>query len=129
MRPVLYVRLIILCLVLLFAAVFILAPSSASGTQTLITTQINGFNHQIPKIFNDEIVWQDFAYDANGNGLGIIFAYNITSGIETQITDNSTYTTNPAIYDNLITYTDCGADYTCGSGIPPHTSEKVQSNQ
>jgi beta propeller repeat protein len=116
MRPVLYVRLIILCLVLLFAAVFILAPSSASGTQTLITTQINGFNHQIPKIFNDEIVWQDFAYDANGNGLGIIFAYNITSGIETQITDNSTYTTNPAIYDNLITYTDCGADYTCGSG-------------
>ena len=89
----------------------------AAGTETFITTyNNNGFSHQFPRIFNDQIVWQDFAYDANGNGLGIISVYNITSGIETQVTDNTTYATNPAIFGDLITYTDCGNDWTCSSG-------------
>jgi beta propeller repeat protein len=108
-----HLRLTMLWLVL-FSTVFIICPlSSASGTETPITTNINGFNHQFPKIFNDQIVWQDS--DIQTMNFGIIYLYNITSGIETQVSDNTTYTTHPAIYGNLIAYTDCGIDSTCNS--------------
>src|SRR5208282_3208100 len=114
MRPVLNKRLIMQFLIL-FSIVFIIsAPSSASGTVTLITTQINGYNHQVPKISNDQIVWQDS--DQATSSLGIIYLYNISSGVETQVTDSTTYTTNPAINGNFITYTDCNSDPFCGSG-------------
>ena len=110
-------KILIFCLIFIFPVCFIVHPAMAAGTETFITTyNNNGFSHQFPRIFNDQIVWQDFAYDANGNGLGIISVYNITSGIETQVTDNTTYATNPAIFGDLITYTDCGNDWTCSSG-------------
>jgi beta propeller repeat protein len=107
-----HVRLALIWLVLFSAAFIICPPSSASGTETLISTQGNGLNHQLPKIFNDQIVWQD---SDTAITFGIIYLYNITSGIETQVTDNTSYTTNPTIYGKLITYTDCGGDSTCGS--------------
>ena len=70
----------------------------------------SGFDHQLAKIFNDRIVWQDVT-----STLGTIHLYNLTSGIEIQVTDNTSYVKDPAIDDNLISYTDCGSDPSCGS--------------
>ena len=86
-------------------AFFIVSPAPAAGTQTLISTLNSNWYHQLPKIYGDQIVWQDSDWI---NSYGIIYLYNITSGIETQITNNTTYTTNPAIYGNNIVWTDCG---------------------
>jgi PKD repeat protein len=105
-----FIRIWFILLILIF---FIVYPAPAAGTETLITTQVNGFNHQLPTISDDLIVWQD---SDPFNNFGIIYLYNITSGIETQVTDNTSYTTNPSIYGNLVTYTDCGNDSSCGSG-------------
>jgi beta propeller repeat protein len=103
---------LIIWLLFLILASFIAYPSTAAGTETSITTLNNGMLHQLPKIYGDQIVWQDSVSDTN---IGIIRLYNITSGNETQVTDNTSYTTNPAISGNLITYTDCGSDSSCSS--------------
>ena len=98
-------KIFIFCVIFILPVCFIVSPAMATGTETLITTNNNDFNHQFPKIFNDQIVWQDL--DPSGS-FGIIYVYNITSGIETQVTDNTTYANHPAIFGNLITYTDWG---------------------
>jgi beta propeller repeat protein len=100
-----HVRLILAMLVLLFTTFIICPLLPASGTETVITTNNNGFNHEFPKISGDQIVWQD---QDQSSTYGIIYLYNLTSGVETQVTDNTTYTTNPAIFGDLIAYTDCG---------------------
>lgn len=84
---------------------FIISPATATGTKTLITTYSNGFYHQFPRIYNDQIVWQDIN---PSNTYGIIYVYNITSGVETQVTDDTGYAVNPAIFGDLISYTYCG---------------------
>lgn len=112
-------------------------PIPAAGTETLITSYNNGFNHQLPRIFIDRIVWQDID---PLDQFGIIYSYNISSGIETQVTDNTTFTKNPAISGNLVTYTDCGSSSLCfssaiyldnlatGAKIPLSTSTDVNDN-
>jgi beta propeller repeat protein len=99
---------------LLILASFIICPTTAAGTETLITTLNNGMNHQLPKIYGDQIVWQDInAF----NTLGIIYVYNITSGVETQVSDSTEYNYNPAIYGNNIVWTDCGSSSACSPSI------------
>src|SRR5208283_1531998 len=98
-------KILILCLIFILPACYMVSPVTAAGTETLITTYNNGFYHQLPRIFNDQIVWQDLDPTSS---FGIIYVYNISSGIETQVTDNTTYTNHPAIFGNLITYTDWG---------------------
>jgi beta propeller repeat protein len=92
----------------LVLAFFIVQPTTAAGTETLITTLNNGMNHQLPKIYGDQIVWQDIS-----GSIGIIYLYNTTSGVETQISDNTDYNYNPAIYGNNVVWTDCGSDPSC----------------
>ena len=101
-------RFLLFCFILF--AFFIVSPVPAAGTQTLISTLNSNWYHQLPKIYGDQIVSQDSDWT---NSFGIIYLYNITSGVETQITNNTTYTTNPAIYGNNIVWTDCGNYPTC----------------
>ena len=100
------------CLICLIPASLLFCTAVAAGTETLISTNNNGFNHQFPKISGDRIVWVDVD---SLNGFGIIHRYDITAGTETLVTDNTSYATNPAIAGILISYTDCGSDPFCGS--------------
>ena len=106
-------KILIFYLIFMLPLCFIVSSATASGTETLITTYNNGFDHTLPRIFNDQIVWQD--EDPSPN-FGIIYLYNITSGVETQVTDNSSFAIHPAIFGDLISYTDCGSDPSCSSG-------------
>jgi beta propeller repeat protein len=99
-----------LIILLIFVIFSIVYPVSGSGTETLITTYNNGMNHQLPKIYGDKIVWQD---STAGSNIGIIYVYNITSGVETQVSDNYEYNRNPAIYSNNVVWTDCGSYAFC----------------
>jgi beta propeller repeat protein len=99
-------------LILLILVFFIVSPATAAGTETHITTHNNGMDHRLPKLYGDQVVWQD---SISGTNVGIINLYNFTSGVETQITDNTSHATNPAIYADLIAYTDCGANITCAN--------------
>ncbi len=103
-------KILIFYLIFMLPLCFIVSSATASGTETLITTYNNGFDHTLPRIFNDQIVWQD--EDPSPN-FGIIYLYNITSGVETQVTDNSSFAIHPAIFGDLISYTDCGSDPSC----------------
>jgi beta propeller repeat protein len=85
-------------------------PTTAAGTETLITTLNNGMKHQLPKIYGDQIVWQDIN---ELNTMGIIYLYNTTSGIETQVSDSTDYNYNPAISGNNVVWTDCGSSSAC----------------
>ncbi|HNX17352.1 MAG TPA: PKD domain-containing protein [Methanoregula sp.] len=97
-------------LFLVITSVIFSATTHAAGIETLISTHDNGFSHRLPKISSERIVWQDQDPTAN---YGIIYLYNLTSGIETQVTDNTSYATNPAIYGDYIAYTDCDSDSSC----------------
>ena len=91
---------------LILATSFVVVPAIANGTETLITTRTNGLAHEAPRIYDDQIVWGDRGLGSSG--IGVIYLYNITSGNETEITDNTTYAKHPGIYGNFIAYTDCG---------------------
>ena len=91
---------------LILATSFVVVPAIANGTETLITTRTNGLAHEAPRIYDDQIVWGD--QGLGSSGIGVIYLYNITSGNETEITDNTTYAKHPGIYGNFIAYTDCG---------------------
>ena len=104
----------VFCLFFIIVSCFVIYSVPATGTETIITPINNNFNHQYPRIFADRIVWQDVDPTQE---FGIIHVYNSTSGIETQVTDNSTFTKNPAIYGDLVSYTDCEGYYLC-SGTP-----------
>jgi beta propeller repeat protein len=99
-----------LLIYLLILVIFFIGPATAAGTETLISTPNNNWNHQLPKIYGDQIVWQD---SDPTNTFGTIYLYNITSGGETQVTDTTSYATNPAIFGNLIAYTACGSGPSC----------------
>lgn len=107
-------RLRFLFLLLFFLMFFTAGSVTAFGTETIISTLNNGWNHQLPKIFGDRIVWQD---SDPSNSYGIIRLYNITSGIETQVTDNTGYATNPAIWGDFIAYTACSGGPSCNGQI------------
>jgi PKD repeat protein len=107
-------KLLFFFIFLSLTAGLLFSPVPATGTETIITSYNNSFNHKIPKIFNDQIVWQDID---SSESFGIIYEYNITSGVETQVTDNTTFTQNPAISSNLVSYTDCGGSSFCSPSI------------
>ncbi len=96
-------------LVFLFLFFLLFLPVSAAGTETLITTHENGFSHQVPKVSGNLIVWQDSlipAYDS-------IHLYNLSSGIETRISDNLSYVRRPVISGELVAWIDCADDFWC----------------
>jgi beta propeller repeat protein len=101
-----------MCLLVCFLilATFIIYPSTAAGTETLITPLNNNWNHRWPKIYGDQIVWADIN---TISPIGIIYLYNITSGVETQVSNNVDYNYNPAIFGNNIVWTDCGSNSAC----------------
>jgi len=103
-------KFLLVCLLVL--SIFIVYPATAAGTETLITTLNNGMNHELPKIYGDRIVWQDINAP---NTLGTIYLYNITSGVETQVSDNTEYNYNPTISGNNVVWTDCGIFPGCSS--------------
>jgi beta propeller repeat protein len=106
---------------LLILPSFIVCPTTAAGTETLITTLNNGMDHRLPKIYGDQIVWQD---SISGSDIGIVYVYNITSGVETQVSDTTDYNYNPAIYGNNVVWTDCGSYNSC---INPFTLSQSNS--
>ncbi|MGA9029098.1 MAG: PKD domain-containing protein [Methanoregula sp.] len=104
----------IIALLCVLATVFLCIDiSTAAGTETIITAGNSSWYPQLPRISSDRIVWQEVD-TATGN-YGVIFLYNITSGVETQVTDASGFKTNPAIDGNLVAFTDCGPDPFCNS--------------
>ena len=54
-----------------------------------------------PSIYNDLIVWEDWR-----NGNGDIYAYNLSTGEEKQVTRESSDQGNPVIYENYVAYLD-----------------------
>ncbi len=61
----------------------------------------NSGNNENPKVYGDAIVYQS---DRTGNWE--IYMYNITSKVETQITNNTAIQSNPAIFRNTIVWQD-----------------------
>ena len=102
-------RLAPLLLVFLILFLMVFLPVSAAGTETLITTRENGYYHQLPKISGNLIVWQD----SLSPDFDIIHLYDLSSGVETLISANSTYVRRPVISGNLVAWVDCGNDNTC----------------
>jgi beta propeller repeat protein len=98
---------LLLVSLLLFFLVF--PPVAATGTETIISTHENGYQHLAPKISGNLIVWQD----SLSPNFDIIHLYNLSSGVETQITDNTSYVRRPVISGNLVTWVDCANDDTC----------------
>jgi beta propeller repeat protein len=75
--------------------------SVPSGILTLITTGTDYSDKFNPAISNERILWEDYR-----NGNGDIYLYNISTGVEQQITNNSANQVNPSISGDLVVWQD-----------------------
>ena len=62
----------------------------------------------VPDVYGDRIVWERI-YRGGDNRSSDIYMYNISTNETTRIT-NSTYASEPAIYDDKIVYIDSRSD-------------------
>ncbi|HTY15584.1 MAG TPA: hypothetical protein VMC42_07750, partial [Methanoregulaceae archaeon] len=70
----------------------------ASGTVTCISVGAGNSDQRYPSIYENNLVWLDFS-----NNEQAIHLYNISTGTETVISNNSPYI--PIVYKNLVGYT------------------------
>ena len=64
-------------------------------------TRINNQGISDPKIYGDRIVWTDFR-----NGNADIYMWDLSTSLETRITDNAEAQGGPDIYGDRIVWTD-----------------------
>lgn len=97
-------------ILLIFLAVVIsniIAGTASAGTETLITTNTSLSNQKFPAISGDWIVWVDNRNDIlEENYYTDIFAYNVVTGEEKQITPPASFADHPSISGTKIVYED-----------------------
>lgn len=97
-------------ILLIFLAVVIntiITGTASAGTETLITTNASTSSQRFPAISGDWIVWVDNRNDnLEVNYYTDIFAYNVVTGEEKQITPPASYADHPSISGTKIVYED-----------------------
>ena len=79
----------------------IIIVHATAGVETLITTNATGSDQVAPAISGNWIVWED-----TRNGGSDIYAYNVVTGQERNITPAGSWAQSPAISGNRVTWQD-----------------------
>ncbi|MDP3565116.1 MAG: PKD domain-containing protein, partial [Methanoregula sp.] len=87
------------CIFLIIVLITSIAPSSATGIETLISTGTSTSNQYSPSTWGDYIVWED-----QRNGGSFIYLYNIATGDERQISSLTSSAHSPRIQGNSVVW-------------------------